>query len=322
VRLVAVLADGEEEADVSAEASWSSSDPLVAEVSIAGAVVGVHATGAGATVLSATYAGLRASAVLTVEPAPLVALQFEPPQLELAVGLSQVVKVVARTAAGALVSPAAGVVFSTSEPQRLAIDEHGEVRGRAVGEATLTARYVGLTATLQVHITAPKLIGITTSLRQARLAPGQVAELVVVGVLSDDTTVDLTAGATATAPPGVQVKHSGATIIAVASRPVTGQVVVQSGPFEGVVDLEVSKVQLTDLRLEFDATGQGVTARARWADGLEADVTELARWKVSEGDATVSDTPGHRGALSRTGKGPVTVGASFAGLDAAATLPH
>jgi len=179
--------------------------------------------------------------------------------------------------------------------------------------------FEGMTAALEVQVGVARLVGLTPSVPSMRLALGQTAELKIIGKFSDGTTVDLTPSATALSNGHTNVKL-GKALFVTAELEGAESLLVQAGGMETVVFIDVSVEPLVELRLTkipVDLNHVRMIATARWADGLERDVTELAHWVVdSNGLATISDAAGSRGELSFSTFGDAIIMATFGELSA------
>lgn len=143
---------------------WSSSDPEVAQVSVAGVVV-AHGVGQ-AQIRCEGQGGASASLTVTVEPVKLTGLKFEEQQLKLAAGESMALAL-RMTPDNATNQQ---VTYQVSNPEVAEVDWTGRVRGLSPGSCTVTAtaRDGGHQASLQLTVTPSKPVYRALVLGEAR----------------------------------------------------------------------------------------------------------------------------------------------------------
>lgn len=172
VRLIARLMAGSQQlVDVSEGAEWSVQDETVIAVDDTGLVT---ALGEGESLVTAAFGSRVASASVRVLPDLISGLRFEPAEITLTVGESYQPVLWADYDSGSSVRIAADEVeeWLPSSPAMVSVAANGEITANAVGEAELTARLAGQTATLSVTVEDAPLVGLTVT------APG-LLELVV-----------------------------------------------------------------------------------------------------------------------------------------------
>jgi RHS repeat-associated protein len=135
--------------DVTSLASWSSANPVIATVT-SGLVRGVAP---GLTTVTTTFAGLSASTVVQVN-APFVALSISPLAPVLDPGQSLPLTAYGRQPNGALVDVTGLVSWFASDPTVAAIEPSGVLRGLASGSTSVTATYLGISASVNVTVRA------------------------------------------------------------------------------------------------------------------------------------------------------------------------
>jgi hypothetical protein len=128
-------------------ATWVSSNPSVATVTVAGRVTAVAA---GTSVLTATYEGKSASATLVVSNVSDIASIEVLCASPVRVGERSLCFANARLANGAPSRPT--FEWSSSRPDVLAVEAGGMLTGRSVGDATITASYRGRQGTARVPV--------------------------------------------------------------------------------------------------------------------------------------------------------------------------
>ena len=293
---------------------WTSSNLQAAELVLDGSAVFVRGVGPGVAVLSAVSNGVQTSVPLFVGEQAIVALEADLERVALPVGASHALTVSSRYADGAR----AQVVptFEVAHPSVIAVDAAGMVT--AVGEGTSHVRLVfgGVAAAVEVVVSPARLSGLSVSLPQLRLARGQLATLQVLGRFTDGTTVDLSQKAVTVGTPVHVGVHAGPEVMVEGRALGSERVLVAAAGFEVEVQVEVTDVPVDALRLRLERDGAGarVVAVARWADGVEGDVTELVAWTLKgAAPAAISASAGTRGRLTLPVAGEALVVATLAG---------
>ena len=169
------------------DVTWGSSDNKVATVSDKGLV---SAVAAGSATITATADGKRAVCTVTVEePAPLVI-----PVSEVAIDITAVTLVEGESCQlTATVTPGdatdASVVWSSSNNSVASVSEDGKVSAIAPGEATITAKAGGKSATCLVTVqkAVVAVSGVTLDKTTLALTEGQLGQLAAT-VKPDDAT--------------------------------------------------------------------------------------------------------------------------------------
>ena len=166
------------------QTSWSSSNPQIANVSSSGMVI---ARGLGATSITATIEGKRASVGVAVGLHPVASLTVNPSSLEVAVGEEREFEAVPRAADGAVLT-GRPISWSSSSNAVARISSSGRLTAVAPGTATITARSEGRSATASVRVVRRGVGSVEISPSTLSLTPGGTEDLSVV-VRGDDGTV-------------------------------------------------------------------------------------------------------------------------------------
>lgn len=118
--------------------SWSSSDPNKATVSSQGVVTAVAA---GSAAISAVSEGITGTAAVTVPPA-VSSVQVSPSSFSIAIGQTQQLTVLLRSAAGDTLS-GRSISFASSDTTKAKVSATGVVSAVATGTVTITAASEG-----------------------------------------------------------------------------------------------------------------------------------------------------------------------------------
>lgn len=179
-----------------ADVAWSSSDPALATVSGGGAEAAITAIAPGAVTIAAAGRGLTATLALSISPAELAGIEVAPAQPSVAAGRTVQLSATATYRDGTTADVTVAALW-TSDREGLATVFRGLVRGRAPGDATITARFNGaFSASTRVAVGPPVIeaplqaLEITSSAPEAPL--GADHPFTAIGTFADLSTADLT----------------------------------------------------------------------------------------------------------------------------------
>ncbi|WP_455219245.1 Ig-like domain-containing protein [Kaarinaea lacus] len=186
--------------DVTELAFWTSSDTDVATVQYRKNGMGlVHANSAGSTEIIAAYKGKSASAKVDVSAAILTAIVIDSLDLSIARGTSASLTVTGHYSDGSTQDISAGIVWSSSAIQYVAVengeDAAGNVHGLEVGSSVVSASAVvnpSISATITVTVTDAALESISVSPQDQSIPNNSSLQFSAVGHFSDGSTQDLT----------------------------------------------------------------------------------------------------------------------------------
>ena len=189
-KATALFSDGTS-ADVSATATWSPGNPLVASVSGTGLATGVAA---GTSLITAASGAVSGSATLTVTTATLSSIAITPAAPSIAAGLTLQLAATGKYSDGTsqdLTGSAQWVSDTTANATVTATG--GLVAGVKAGTAGITAAVGAVTsAKITVTVTAPVLSAIAVTPLNPAVASGQTQQFVATGTYSDGSTQNLT----------------------------------------------------------------------------------------------------------------------------------
>ncbi|MDB6089641.1 MAG: Protein with a bacterial immunoglobulin-like domain protein [Gammaproteobacteria bacterium] len=312
-------------ADVTGQASWSSSGASVATVD--GATGKVSAAAVGAATITASFHGQRASAAVTVTAATLVSIAVTPTSPSVATGSSQAFKALGTFTDNTTQDLTADVAWSSSDSTIAIISNGGVGTGIGPGKATITATCsvastcgsVNGSATLTV--TAATLWSIAIAPRAPGIALGTTQQLQATGTYTDQSTHDLTSQVTWTSssPSVATVSSAG-----LATSLVTGTSSITAA-FGGVtsspVVLTVLPATLVSIALTPTsptvAVGltQQFTATGTFSDHSTQDITGTVTWTSgTPGTATVSNASGSNGLVTALTAGSTQIEAALGSI--------
>jgi hypothetical protein len=151
---------------------WGSSAPSIALVSGAGVVT---ALAPGSATITATVDAIVGSAVITVLPVPVAAIDVSPTSLELGVGVTRTITATVRDSTGAALS-GRPITWTSAAPTIAEVSSTGVVRGLAVGATSIQVSAGGRSTTIPVTVLPPPGPSIS-AVTPAILVPGALATI-------------------------------------------------------------------------------------------------------------------------------------------------
>jgi uncharacterized protein YjdB len=312
--------------DITAQVTWSSSDPSVAAVSNTvgseGLVVGVTV---GTSVISATLNTVVASTTVTVTPAVLQQIQVTPANTSRPKGLS--------------LSFVATGVFSDATTQDLttqvtwtstntvvasvsnAAGQEGRALAQNVGATTIRAALGALVGTTPLTVSPAELVRVDLSPSNVTLPLGTVRQFQALGRYTDGTTQVLTTQASWVSSNTAIVDVSNAsgseglaTTLAIGSA----QLTASFGTFSATANLTITQAALASIEISptSGSTPLGFTrqliAIGHYTDATTQVLTSQVTWASSDVTrALISNAAASRGLLSTVNTGSVTITATL-----------
>ena len=181
-------------ADISATATWSTANPLVATVNATGLAKGVAV---GSTQVIATSGAIAGSAKLRVTTATLSSIAVTPAAPSLAAGVTVQLTATGTFSDGAKQGLTGSAAWSSATPAAATVDPAtGLVTAVAAGSSVITAKVGAITGNVTVTVTPAVLSKIVVTPANPSIAGGATQQFTATGTLTDGTTQDLTATAT------------------------------------------------------------------------------------------------------------------------------
>ena len=315
--------------NVTGGATWQSSAPGVLGVTTVGGARG-RGTGiaAGTATVTATFMGIAGSTTATVTNAIPTAISVSPAGITLAVGARRQFTAQELFSDGTSRDVTATVTWQSLQPAIAGVSDAGGTRGLVTGvgagTATIQATLGGLTGSVAVSVSQAMLASLQVTPFNSTVAVGAATSFLATGLLSDGTSVDLTATATwmSSDPTIAAVSNAAATrglTTALAAGTVTITATstgVSGSTMLTVSGAKVTAVQVTPFNPRLPAGfAQPLVATALFSDGTNRDVTATATWtSMSPAVATVSDAAGSKGLLAAVAAGSSTISAAFSGV--------
>ena len=323
----AVYQDGTN-ADVTAAATWRSSDSNTASVDASGLATG-HAPGL--VTISAEFESQQDDAALLVTLPQVEQLQLVPPAVSGPAGSTEKLTLYATFSNGSQLDVSNASAWSSADHSIASVNTTGVVTLLAEGQTTVSVQFAGeapLTAT--VTVSAAQLVDLEVSPGDGtEVVAGLTQQYTATGIYSDQSTKNLTnevswsssVSTVATIADGglATAVSSGTTDITATYGGVSGGTRSDSNLSE-TVSLVVTEPQLVSVTiLPGPVSGPaGTTAQlvleANYTDGSKQDVTTSATW-TSDNQlvATVEPTGATAGLVSLLSEGSATISAQFQG---------
>jgi hypothetical protein len=321
--------------NVTAQATWTSSDTTVAQITTAGPMRGqARGLTPGTTTITASWQGLSGSTILTVTDAVPVSITVSPPSTTVAVGTVVPFSATLVYSDGTSRPITAQATWTSSDTTVAQITTAGPMRGQATalaaGTTTIEASFSGLTGSATMTVTAATLTRIQVTPFAPTIPVGFVVQLGATGIYSDNSTRDLT---------GLATWSSDATSVAAVSNapatrgqltPVAAGSATISASYQGVTGTDAVKVSgatLTSIAVTpTNATiapqaSLPYTATGTFSDASQMDVTKYVTWLSSNTSvADVSNAVGSQGLAKAFAPGMVSISAVRGSVTGAAFL--
>jgi trimeric autotransporter adhesin len=290
----ALFSDGTSQT-VNMMATWTSSAPMVADVTnlmMRGLVTGISA---GTATITATYQGMSGSAQVTVSDATVVAIMLSPPLSNLKVGQQQQLMATAIYSDNTVRNVTPMTTFTSADPSIAAVSNaggpgpgggRGQVTALKEGSTTISGTFMGFSDTITVNVTAPKITMLQVTPVNPTLLLGELQQLQAVAIYDDFTTQMVTGMATwqskdpmvAAVSTGmgrgtVTALAAGTTTIIATYMGVSGTTVVT------VSSATIKEIQVTPVNPKLPSgITVNFTAIAILSDGTQRNVTGTAVW--------------------------------------------
>ncbi len=321
--------------DLTAQVTWSSSDPQVATISNEDGTEG-FALGLmeGITTIAAALDDVSGSTSLTVVPATLISIEVTPTNPFIALGTK-----INFTATGIYDNEktqdlTTQVTWSSSDTAVATISNtngsKGEATGREEGTTTITATLDDVSGSTTLTVTPAELFSIDVTPTNPSIAAGTKINFQATGNFTDGSTQDLTEQVTwsssntavatisnASGSKGEATgRNEGITTITATLDDVSGSTTLTVTPAE-LLTIEVTPA---DPSIALGTT-QAFTATGTFTDGSTQNLTDQVTWSSSNtAVATISNAIGSKGVATGASEGMTTITATQGDVSGSTTL--
>jgi uncharacterized protein YjdB len=319
--------------DVSAQATWSSSNPSFATAQSNGNGK-VHGVSLGLASITATLplpGAQTASVNVNVTNATIVSISVTPSISSIAPGTQITFAATGQFSDSTTQVISGDVNWASSDPTIATISTNPGTKGIAASVATgsvaIGATFGAVTGTAQLNVSGANLTGITVNPPSAVLAPASTQQYVATATYDDLTTQNVstlvtwssssTSVATVTAFGQATGQSAGSATITASMGGFTASstLLVESNGALNSIAVSPSPSTVPQQIMT------GFTAIGLFADGSTQDLTSAVTWTSSNASfATVSNVAGTRGLATGIAPGASTISAVFAGQVGTAAL--
>jgi uncharacterized protein YjdB len=306
-------------ADITKLVSWSSSAVSVATVNPNGLVTGAAA---GATNISAKYAGISQSTSLTVTAPAIASIAVTPVGLTLGIGINQQFTATATYTDGTSADLAAGVTWNSSSPAVATIDaSSGLAMTVAAGASTITATVGAFSDTSDLTVVPAHLISIAVSPAVQSIAQGTTQQFSAVGSFDDGSTQLLPSLTWSSSSPLVASVDS--TGLATGAAAGTTTITAASGSVSGTSSLTVTGATLVSIAVMPASSTMAVgttkqyTATGSFSDSSSQDISASVLWSSSTPSAATINA---QGLASSVATGSTTIRAALGSVSGSTGL--
>ena len=321
--------------DLTASATWSSSDASVASISNAPGSQG-SATGRaiGSANITATLDGLSGATALTVTPATLVSLSVDPTNPSIALGLGRQFTATGIFSDYTVQDLTASAIWSSSDPSVALISNMAGSMGMAIslttGPTTITASLGSISGTTILTVTPATPIFLTITPADPSIARGTSRQFTTTGTFSDNTTQNVTESvAWYSSDAGVAEISNASGSKGLATSVATGSTTITASlsSISGTTTLTVTPAILVSLvitpvnsRITL-GTRQQFTAMGTYSDGSTQDLTTSVAWSSSNfAVAYMSNAVGSSGTAIAFAEGSAIITAATGSISGSTTL--
>ena len=309
--------------DVTAEATWSTSDPGIATVSNAAQYKGlVAAQTPGSTIIEANYNGVSDSTTVEVTPAVISSISINPGLPSTPLGVDQQLTATAVYSDGTTQDLTSQVTWTSSDSSIVALSNAGGSEGLAtpvaLGTARVTAVKDSISRTVDFRVTGASVTAVAINPENTSIAKGNYIAYTASGTLSDGSTLDVTDQVTwSSSNTNVAVVSNAGSTKGHATGYLSGSAMISathSGGATASTTLTVTAATLQSLSIVpgsvSKSKGSAVNLRTfgTYSDGSSAELTDQVVWSSGDGSiAAVSNAAGNEGLLSIVGVGSTQI---------------
>lgn len=298
--------------EVTAEATFRSSDTSIARVSAGGSVTAV--SGPGEATVTASYGGFTDDCRVQVG-GELLFIDVLPPSAQLDINETLQLTVMAFYSDGSSSEVTLLSTLVSSEPLIASVDADGLVSALGEGTAVITATYSDLSDTAQIRVNPPVFEYIEVEPDMVTLPVGYTQQLIVWAYYSDGSHVDVTTDATYLPPDNGVVSVSAGGLVTALMEGDAPILVSYLGSFftcQVIVTSNLVAVEVEPASALLDpGDTQQLRVTAYFLDHSTADVTDQSVYSTTDGSVASADAVG---LVTANGAGNATITAEYGGL--------
>lgn len=321
--------------DLTATATWASSDPAVATVSDAAANRGLlSGVSAGTTSITATVSGIVASASAVVTSATLESIAVEPATSNLAVDAT--LKYLARGtfSDGSTQDLTEQVTWASSDPGVATISNaagnRGEARGVSAGTTEISATFGTTVGTAQLTVVNVTLDAIEITPANPSIVTGTSTKLEATAVFSDGSRQNVSEAANWTSSDAAVASVSnafGARGTVTGNSAGSASISASVNGVSGSTTVTVADATLVSIAVTPNPATVPVdyfrafTATGTYDNGVTQDLTTTVTWASSDTAVLqVSNTAGFKGEAQGVAAGTATLTATHSNISGSAAV--
>ena len=180
------------ESAINTDLLWSSSNPEVLHADPHTGTITPIKVDTGSITVTHAPSGLQQSIQITVQPAYLTELYFEPSSMTLPLGQRKHIKVMGSYNDGSKANLTRAATLKSDNKASASIRPNGKIKAKQIGMSQLTASFNGLNATAHVQVIEKQLKKISLEPSEVSLAKGKKQQLNVYAHWSDQSKTLLT----------------------------------------------------------------------------------------------------------------------------------
>ncbi len=312
--------------DVTAMATWTSTNPAVASVEMGVA----KAIGPGTAIIRATIMGQSGQGTLTVTGATVTSLSVEPVDGKVAVNGQLPFKAIGTLSDGTKQDLSSSAMWASSDAAIASVSLTGTVTGLRAGSAAITATAMALSGKATVTVTTATLNTIEVSPTNPILPVPGMQTFKATGIYSDGSNSDLTSQVTwsVSNPAVLNISNLvGSQGMATTTAPGMAVVTATLGTQSGTTSVTVGSAVLMTIGVTpgIGSAPRGTTqvfkATGAYSDGTMQDITNTVAWSAVNGAvASVSNVAPTRGLATGLTAGTTAIQATLNGVTGTAQL--
>ena len=305
-------------ANVTSSVSWTSSDPAIATISDLGLATGVTA---GDVTLTAALSGVQGTATLTVTDIELVSIEVAPATATIPVSGTQQYSATGLFTDNSTQDLTSVVSWVSTDTSVATIDAAGLATAVANGTANITAAYQSVTSDPAVLVVSGvSLTGVSVTCTPDSIAAGTTSQCTATATYSDNSTQNVTSGATWTSSADTIAPVNQLGLVTGAAAGTADITATYQGQSDSatvtVTAATLQSIQITPAAPSIALGNQQQFAAAGlYSDNSTQDITAQVTWASSAtGVATISNADGTEGLATGATAGTTNITAALGGV--------